>query len=284
MNQQELDVIHDQNIIKANKIIQNAQFSLSVRQYKILSFFISKIKKGDTHDTKYNTTITEIAEVCNLSLSGKNDWERIRNDLKRLAMPEWGVTIDGDEATMSWIQKAKRIKGTDKIEIKFDEDMAEYLFLLKDNFTKYKLGEIIVFKSKYTIRLYEIVRSWAGQHRLEEQTEKGPIYHKITFMMDVDELRKRLDPNNTYEKWNAFSQKVLKLAVDEINDYNEDIHVDIEMIKEKRVVTKVRFTVMSTYDYSDGYTTEQVKERVDAHNRIHERIGRGVYIGKPNEP
>ena len=70
--------------------------------------------------------------------------------------------------------------------VKLDNDMRPYLLNLKANYTSYELVYTLHFKSKYSIRLYEIVRSF--------QYHPDKPFRKI---YPVDELRELLD-SETY--------------------------------------------------------------------------------------
>ena len=80
-------------------------------------------------------------------------------------------------------------------------------------------------KSAYSIRLYELLKSYVGLHRKE---------------FEVEDLKRRLQA--PYERYPDFRRKAIEIAVREINLYT-DIEVTWEPIKSGRSVTKIRFEI-----------------------------------------
>lgn len=60
---------------------------------------------------------------------------------------------------LSWLSSARYKIGQGIVILKFDSNLKPYLLQLKELYTSYKLENILSLKSKYSIRLYEILRS-----------------------------------------------------------------------------------------------------------------------------
>lgn len=281
-----IDRRRDNTVVKANALIQKARYSLTMRQQKILLFLISKINKTDAKETVYHTTIAEIADVCMISDHGGRDWEGIASDLLRMTERFEDVTIDGKKGSMSWLGDYYR-DDRGMIDFWFNRNMADYLFELQEQYTKYKLKDILVFNCKYSIRLYEYIRSYAGQHRLEGDVEANDYsapdieYHTVTISVTEPEFRERIDCVDQYPKWKELNRSVIKKAVEEINANNIDIHVSYTARKRKGHDKVIIFTVISK---GAGESMEQQHELnvewVKAYNNINGRLGTGKHIGK----
>lgn len=281
LTQAEVDKLRNERVIKANQFIQKTRYNLTTRQQKILMFVISKISKHDTKETKYHTTLSEVADVCNIPIHGGSDWTAIDEDLTTLADRKKGYTADGQKGTISFLGDYKR-DDNGNITYWFNENTADYLFALHEQFTRYNLIDILVLKSKYSIRLYELLRSYAGQHRLEHELEYDIEYTPVILSFKVEYLRELLDTTNDYAKWYDFSRYVLKKAVNEINGYNTEIHVDMVYIKHKKIVQDVQFTIIAKAPGAVQTVPEIHKinrEYVDAYNNQQERLGTGRRIG-----
>lgn len=240
-------------VVKSNDLIRKSRYSLTLQQQKIVLYAISKIKPHDNIFTEYTFKIIDFCRVCGLSMSGSYYYDSIKSDLNELLQRSWITLNDGTEMTISWIGDAKIKQDDGTISFRFNPNMAPYLFELKERYTQYKLESVLWFKSTYSIRLYELLRSYTTQKNLEEYISKD-------IEMGLDELRSYLGAENKYPSWGDFERYILRKAKDEINSYSKDIHIEYDVIKEGRQAKKVRFTI-STYTFSDYMTAEREKEK-----------------------
>lgn len=223
-------------VVKSNELIQKTRYSMTVQQQKLILFAISKIKKGDLPNQEYELSIDEICSVCGLDLDeGGTYYKRIKEDLLKLTTRIWVQFSDRSEGTVSWLADAYIMPLSGTVTVRFHERMAPFLFELQSRYTQYHLSEVLVFKSKYSIRLYELIRSYLTQDELREGKEK-----EIWF--SVDELKRLLSAEN-YTLWNDFNRFVLKKAVGEINQCSDLIRVKYDTYKTCKQVTRINFIV-----------------------------------------
>ena len=224
-------------VVKSNALIQKSRFSLSLQAQRCLLFAISRIKFSDMPSTEYTFAIKDICDACGIDMKTHGDYYNLmKAELKALRDNSiWITNEEGKEETVSWFSKVKINKGTGTVSVKFDENIEEYLFLLQNRYTQYKLSTPLSFKSKYSIRLYELLLSYTKKRDLENGRE-----NEITFM--PDELKERLDAQN-YIKFYDFRRFVLDKAIEEINTYSEDINVSYDYIYVGKVAKRVIFIV-----------------------------------------
>ena len=110
------------------------------------------------------------------------------------------------------------------MQVRLDADMKPYLLQLKNNFTSYELIYTLHFKSKYSIRLYELMKS-IHYHELETYTRS----------FTVEELKKLLDAER-YTRYKDFKKRALEPAVNEINEFS-DKQLAYEEVKQRNKVT-----------------------------------------------
>lgn len=226
--------IQRNKVVKANDIIRNSRFSLTAQQQKILLYIISAIDKDDT---ELNECILNIVDYCEVAGIGKegNIYNQIKEQIKDIADKSiWIKTEEGRETLVRWIEKPYIEENSGLIRIRLDKDMKPYLIQLKNNFTQYKLIYPMSFNSKYSIRLYELLKSYIHS---EEET-----YTKI---FDIDELKKILDCEN-YTTFKDFNNRVLLTARREINT-KSDLEIEYEYIK-KSNGRKVQFVKIYIFD------------------------------------
>ena len=153
----------------------------------------------------------------------------IKAQIKDIADKSLWIETENGETLVRWIEKPYIDKKRGRIQIKLDEDMKPYLLQLKEKFTEYELIYTLNFKSKYSIRLYEYLKSLHFD-KFKEYTKTIPI---ATFQRLLD---------STYKEFKDFHTRVLKPAQKEINLYS-DIIFDYELIKQGRKATEIKISV-----------------------------------------
>ena len=104
---------------------------------------------------------------------------------------------------------------------------------LEANFTQYLLEQVSDFKSKYSIRLYEILK-------------KNENLVTVTF--ELEELYNILKVPDSFKNYGKFKEKVLQVAEKELIQYT-DIFFEIkEEIKTGRKVTAITFRILINRD------------------------------------
>lgn len=224
-------------IRKSNDLIRKARFNLSLQQQKIILYLIGKINPLDEDFHEYTLNIQEFCNACGIDAQSGKTHEYIKEQIKTIADKSlWIKMPNGKETLIRWIEKATIDKGN--IIIRLDNDLKPYLLNLHSNYTKYELLWTLAFKSKYTIRLYEYIKS-IHYDKMREYT------HTIS----IDELKVRLNAEN-YEEYYKFRQKILDKAIEEINAQS-DIKLSYTANKEGRQIVSITITVKPITDFKE---------------------------------
>jgi plasmid replication initiation protein len=241
--QEECSIARSQVVVKANELIQKSRFSLSTFQQKAVLFLISKIQPNDEDFKLYEFSISDFLQVCGITNDSGRNYAMLKSSIKEIADKSLWITLeDGRETLVRWIEKPYIDAGSGTIKIKLDADMKPFLLQLQDNFTKYELFWTLQFKRKYSVRLYELIKSI-------HYNEIIP-YEKI---YDLDELRKLLDAD-TYTTWQTFKVRVLEPAIEEINEYS-DKEVEYEPITYGKTVGRIKLKMKT----KDGLTRLELR-------------------------
>lgn len=241
----------DRLVVKSNELIQKSRFSLTVQQQRIILYLISKIEYGDEDFKEYEFSIKEFCRVCGLYDESGKYYPELKRQIKAIRDKSMWIEIsEGEEILLSWLDGAHISRNSGKIKVRLNKDMKPYLLRLRENFTKYEIVNVLCMRSKYSIRLYELVKSL---HFQELET-----YVKV---FTVDELRKRLDAEK-YPRFCNFNQRVLKPAVQEINYYT-DKEVSYELVKPGKMVEAIAMTVR----------TKDAEDRMKARDMIDQKLG-----------
>lgn len=229
--------LRDKMVVKANDLIQKSRFNMTLQQQKMLLFLISQVDAYDEDFKVYEFSIQEFCRVCGIDISSGKNYQDVKQCIKDIADKSVWVTVDNDvETLLRWIEKPYINNKSGVIRVRLDQDMKPFLLQLKSNFTKYELIYTLYFKSKYSIRLYELAKS-IHYKELEE-------YRRV---FSVDELRLLLG-GETYTEYRDFKRRVLDVAVNEINEYSDKI-LAYEPIKKGKSVVAIEFIINSKTIY-----------------------------------
>lgn len=244
-------VIRNNTVVKANELIQKSRFSLTVQQQKIILYLISQIQPQDEDFRLYEFSIPEFCRATGIDATSGETYKDLKRAIKEIADKSVWVEIAEDEETLlRWIEKPYINRSSGKIKIRLDADMKPFLLQLKKNFTQYELIWTLHFKSKYTIRLYELIKS-VHYHEFETYEREFRI-ENLCQAMGAD----------SYKQFRDFHSRALKPAVKEINEYS-DKSLTYELVKQGRSVTGVRFTI----------STKPASERMKIRNQIEQEMG-----------
>lgn len=241
-------------VVKANTLIQNTRYDLSLHEQKILLRLIQMIEPTDTEFKLYQFSILEFCQLCGINNSGKN-YNDIHKAIESLANKSYWVQLENEkEILLRWIDTVIIDKKTHIMQIKLNDVMKPFLLQLKSYFTSYSLYYTIVMKSKYAIRLYELLKSYQN---LKEKT------------FNIEKLKVLLDAI-VYNQWGHFKEKVIDKAIAEINLLT-DINVSYSLIKEKRSFVEITFYISS----KNG-----IDERLEAWKQIENRLNKNQLEGQ----
>lgn len=224
-------------VVKANDIIRKSRYSLTAQQQKIVLFCISKIRPNDEPTNKYEIDIAELCEACNIEYDNTGYYYKaIKADLINLTQRYWVELPDKTLSTVSWIGDAKILPYSSKVIISFHPEMTPYLFKLKERYTQYRLEDVLPFRGKYAIRMYELLRSYVSSTEIGESFKK-----KVT--LSIAEIKYNLDVEK-YDRWIDFERRIIISSINEINKYSEEIHVAYEPQRDGgRSYEKITFTI-----------------------------------------
>lgn len=243
----EIQNIRNYKVIKSNDLIQKSRFQLSLQEQKIILYLISKIKPEDMELKEYVFEINGFFRLCGLVDGGGENYKYIKQTLKELRDKSIWVTLDdGSETTMAWINSITMNKRSGAVKINIDERMKPYLLQLQERFTSYELLYTLAMRSQYSIRLYELFKSYEWRRRCK---------------FDIDELKTIIFANK-YIRFPDFKRKVLDIAMREINDLT-DIGVEYVIMKNGRRYGGIEFLIR---------TKTNLDERLKAWGKIDEII------------
>ena len=230
-------------VIKSNALIQRTRYELTLEEQRLLLYIISKIKPDDEKLKLCEFTIRDYCEVCGINIfSMPNMYNYMKGTIKSLADKSFWVTLDdGKEILLRWIDKAGISRNSSKVAIKLNDDLMPYLLELHGRYTQYQLLSVLPMKSKYSIRLYEVLRA---------ELYQGNTHTEVTYTLE--ELQDRLgitgESGKSYRKNPTMFRKfVMDGALEEIALYT-DITASATYLKTGKRIDRVRIEIQRLKD------------------------------------
>lgn len=217
-------------IAKSNQLIQNLKNKtghLSLQEQRLILYLIAQVKPDDTEFAIFDLSCQEFCNVCGITCNGTN-YDNIKKTIQKLADKSFWIDTGRkgeSQDLVRWVSDAT-VAQRGRVTIQIHPKLKPFLLHLKELYTSYRLEYILPMKSRYSITLYELLRSYANIE---------------TYTFDVEELKMFLGAEK-YERWADFQRKVLDIAMREINDLS-DLEVDYQIIKESRRFAKLRFQI-----------------------------------------
>lgn len=215
---------NDLTVVKANSLIE-ASYRLTLDEMRLLALTIGTMNpKSDQQVFEFS-----VSEFVNQfpDVNADRAYTQIKSAIERIS-ERWIKTEDERHVTkFRWVSSQTYFKKEGRFKIALTNEIMPYLTQLKGQFTQYQLNHISGFSSVHAIRLYELFTQYK---RLGER------------YISVEELKKWLQLEDKYDRYNNLNQWVLIPALSEINE-KSDLFVGYEPIKRGRKIIGVEFNI-----------------------------------------
>lgn len=254
---------------KKSNFLISAKYKSSLLENKILAVSLTKVRKDENGQLISTVTASELKKY--MKKTNGSFYDQLYSCADNLANRQ--IVMEDRENNkfmiLNIVQTALYDNG--KFTIKYNSDLEKYLYGLQQNFTKLSLPVMMSFKSVYSFRLYELLKSKAYYPRDKKKSEN---LFRITFSLSelkldlgavnssydrVQRVLKSSSPDydkaveaakeKTFARWGDFKDRVIDVAVKEINSLPEAcMNVSYELGKSGRggKVYEVSFIVRLT--------------------------------------
>ncbi|WP_072060514.1 replication initiation protein [Clostridium botulinum] len=221
----------DQNylVTKSNFFIMNSSYDLSLEEQKIILTLASMVQPSDEEFKPYFFKVSDFIKL--LGIKNKSQYREVPKLTKELMKKVFEIRQDKKILQVAWLSSAEYEEGSGLVELQFSPKLKPYMLKLNKLYTSYKLANILSMKSKYSPRVYEILK--CNEFKKEKYIE-----------IEIEILRKLLKAENIYPRYNDFKRFILAKAQKELNKLT-DISFEFEEIKTGRKVTTLRFYIES---------------------------------------
>lgn len=215
---------NDLTVVKANSLIE-ASYRLTLDEMRLLALTIGTMNpKSDQQIFEFSVSefLAQFPDV-----NADRAYSQIKSAIERIA-ERWVITEDERHVTkFRWVSSQTYFKNEGRFKIALTNEIMPYLTQLKGQFTQYQLNHISGFSSVHSIRLYEL---------LTQYKRIGDRY------ISVEDLKKWLQLEEKYDRYNNLNQWVLLPALAEINE-KSDLFVEYEPIKRGRKIVGIEFNI-----------------------------------------
>jgi Protein involved in initiation of plasmid replication len=266
---------------KKSNFLIGAKYKSSLLENKILAVSLTKVRKDESGQLISTVTASELKKY--MKKTNGSFYDQLYSCADNLTNRQ--IVMEDREnhkfMILNIVQTALYDNG--KFTIKYNSDLEKYLYGLQQNFTKLSLPVMMSFKSVYSFRLYELLKSKAYYPRDKKQAEN---LFRITFSLSelkldlgavnssydrVQRVLKGSSPDydkaveaakeKTFARWGDFKDRVIDVAVNEINSMPEAcMNVSYELGKAGRggKVYEVSFIVKLTSGITELVESEVV--------------------------
>jgi plasmid replication initiation protein len=221
---------HNKNLVLSNQLVKG-RYQLSKEEQNFIYLMISQIEKDDTEFKEYQIHIKDLE---NAELTQKQ-YGRYKEFAKSLMSKV--VTIENEKSILAanWFADIEYIKNTGYIRATISQKLKPYLLQLKQEFVQAKLPTLLQFKSKYSSRLYLLLKS---------DFDRQSKHRKNLFVIyDLEDLHNRFELPKSYSKvYSKFKNSFLLNALEEINE-KTDLQIDYRELKTGRKITSIEFCI-----------------------------------------
>lgn len=220
-------------VVKDNSLI-NASFNLSLVEQRLILMAIVQAREISNLSSETSIEIRALDYMHQYHVSEATAYETLKAATDALFSRQFSYLDrykNKKAITKSrWVNKVSYVSDLGSVILNLSTDVISLISRLEEQYTKYLLDRVANFKSKYSIRVYELIIKWAAAGKTEK--------------FELQDLREKLGvEDHEYKQFADFKKRVLESAVKEINK-EQDIYVDLEFFKTGRAVTGVRFRIV----------------------------------------
>ena len=222
-------------VVKENSLVRHTRYNLSLSEQKILIYIISKVMADDKDFKHITFRISDYIQVAGIKHRGGSEYEYIKNCIKSLSDKSWWIKSynvkdkQSKEGLFRWVDTAEISENSGEVDIVLSESLRPYLLDIRGNFVKYNLVNVLVLHSKYSVRLYEILKASLWLTKVE---------------IELQEFKDLLNISG-YDDYTELKRKVIIPSIKEINKFT-DLDVKFEAFKKGKKTSKLCFYLSET--------------------------------------
>lgn len=202
-------------VCQANALVGGKQ-ALKLNSAKLIRAAIMQVVRDDEELKPYIITIAELSQLLQVPKSNiYRDIDDITNDITNNPVyirEEVGKKVRWIK--IPWVTRCE-YNSDIGVAIKLNDELKPFLLNLKEHYTQYTLDNILVMKSVYAIRLYELLQSKIMTNILPKSGTDIELTVETIRECCVSEKK---ETKESYKTFSNLRNRVIDIAVKEINE------------------------------------------------------------------
>ncbi|WP_078557173.1 replication initiation protein [Bacillus alkalicellulosilyticus] len=247
----ETKISPDYLVTQSNTLIEAPQ-DLTLQEKRIVLTLASLVQPEDENFRIHRIRVKDLADI--IGINEKNFYKKVEEVIRNLQNKSVTIETEKSTLTMHWLSSSEYFKGKGWVELEFSEKLKPYLLELKDNYTPFKLRNVLRLRSEYSIRIYELLKQF---EKLKERT------------FTISELKYYLAiPESKYQAYGHLKSKVLLKAQSELQE-KTDLSFEFTEIKQVKKVVGIRFKIKRNNQVlEEVIENEELNKDVDAYSLL----------------
>lgn len=204
--------------------VVHSSYNLTLEEQKIILYLANMIKVEDESFKSYKFKISDFKNLLEIKDEGQ-----VIQLIKNLMKKVFEIEKDNKWIQIAWLSSVVYDKNLGCIELEFSSQLKTYILEFNKMFTQYKSVGILKMKSKYSPKIYELLKYNESKKCIE---------------ISITELRHLLNVEDIYPLYADFKRKIIIQTQKELEKLS-DIRFDFEEIKVLRKVVSIKFYIYS---------------------------------------
>ena len=239
MNEAKPMCLNDENLVVMSNALIKGKSNLSLNELKLLRLTIMQVVAEAKDFQTYKVNIVDLAKLLNID---RHYIYREVDTFTTHLMKELVYVGDGNPKhkwlKFPWVDMCRYADGV--LTIRLSDQLKPYLIGLSELYTQYVLKDVILLKTVYAVRLYELIRQ-------EMKYQKVYADKTATVYLSLKDIRTATDTLDKYDPISMFRARVIDNSLKEIK---EKLGYDItyKMKKESRKIVGINFFIQSVHN------------------------------------
>lgn len=210
--------------VKIHNSLAAAKYSLNISEQKLFIYAIRHLNQNNENFIESRFRLTDFAKFAHLEIT------RLYKEIDSMSDNLMKTIIKIKNSEDKWVKYnlTRNCQYDDGvIFFIFNDDMKKLLLQLQEHYFL-QPPDIMQFKSKHSIRIYDLLKSKSYSQNIVE--------------IDIEELKEILELEEKYDRITDFKNKVIDVAMTEINEFS-DIKIEYKNVYYGRKIGALEFCV-----------------------------------------
>lgn len=235
---QTLNMVSNRYVGKRNDIIQNCRHSMGLVEYKIVLYVLSAVQPDDPDDKLYRYNVSTLYRILG---EKTNSYSNVKACLDKVST--FGFWKDykingkliGEKIDLVHSDSLILHFSDGYFELRFAEKIMPYIKQLQEQkrrgefFTSYQIRNVMLMKHMYSIRIYELIKSYSNNKVWTMEIGTGSEHDLQLRIAKTDSRGKSIIPV-AWKNWSNFEKDVMIPAAEDINKFT-DLNIKYQPIK-----------------------------------------------------